>query len=113
MSVRPPACLAAAALFGALLATPSAAETFTVNGVLVQSVQGLDRSILDYGENYPPPTPTHAVAPRHHHAARFGGSVAVVFYHPPCLFWDGRATGVVSCGMVPSLVGEPLSYGFR
>jgi hypothetical protein len=102
-----------AVLVGAALATPSAAETFIVNGVLVQSVQGLDRTILDYGENYPPPTPTHAVAPRHRHAARFRRSVAVVFYHPPCLFWDGQATGVVSCRMAPSFVGEPLFYGFR
>jgi hypothetical protein len=94
-------------------AAPSAAETFTVNGALVQSVAGLDRTILAYGENYPPPTPTHAVARNHPRVARFRRSVTVVFYRPPCLFWDGRMTAAVSCRMVPALVGEPLSYGFR
>jgi hypothetical protein len=113
MSVRSSACLAAAALLGATLVTPSAAETFIVNGVLFQSVEGLDRTILAYGENYPPPTPTHAVAPRHSNAAGVRRSAAVVFYHPPCLFWDGQATAAVSCRMAPYFVGEALSYGFR
>ena len=112
MPVRPSACLAAA-LLAATLATPSAAETFIVNGVLVQSVEGLDRTILDYGENYPPPTPTHAVAPTHRHAAHFRRNAAVVFYQPPCLFWDGQATLAVSCPTVPHLVGDTLTYGFR
>ena len=112
MLARSSICLAIA-LLGAALATPSAAETFIVNGVLVQSVDGLDRTILDYGENYPPPTPTHAVTPRHSRAVRFGRGAAVVFYEPACLFWDGQATAAVSCRMVPSLVGEPLSYDFR
>lgn len=102
-----------AALFGLALATPSAAETFVVNGALVQSVDGLDRSMLDYGENYPPPTPTYAVPPAHRHAAWWRGRGAVVFYHPPCLFWDGQATAAVSCRMVPRFVGEPLFYDFR
>jgi hypothetical protein len=112
MLARPSICLAIA-LLGAALATPSAAETFIVNGALVQSVEGLDRTILDYGGNYPPPTPTHAVAPRRSHAAHFRRSPAVVFYDPACLFWDGQATAAVPCRMAPSLVGESLSYGFR
>lgn len=112
MLVRPSVCVAAA-LLGATLATPSAAETFIVNSVLFQSVDGLDRTILDYGENYPPPTPTHALAPRHRHATRLRRSPAVVVYDPACLFWDGQATAAVPCGMAPSLVGESLSYGFR
>ncbi len=107
MSARLSVCLVVA-LFSAALATPSAAETFIVNGAFVEDVEGLDRSILDYAENYPPPTPAHAMSLGHPRAARFRRSAAVLSYERPCLLSDGQTAIAVSCRMVPHLVGEPL-----
>jgi hypothetical protein len=104
MPARSSTCLVAA-LLGIVLATPSRAETFIVNGALVENVEGLDRTILDYGENYPPPSPTHAVGPGHRHARRAG---SVLYYDPSCLLSDGQVAAVVSCRSVPHLVGDPL-----